>query len=107
MKIASLFLTVLLALTACAPGSVEVVAELGEARVDAGCGQCLFGLEGDGCDLAIQMGSDAYFVDGSHIDDHGDAHADDGLCNAIRPAVVSGTIADGRFAATSFELLEE
>ena len=41
----------------------------------------------------------------SSIDDHGDAHGDDGLCNCIRHARVTGEIKGGRFVATAFELL--
>ena len=47
----------------------------------------------------------AYYVDGTGIDDHGDAHAADGLCNAVRRARVTGHVEDGRFTATQFELL--
>ena len=52
--------------------------------VEAACGQCLFGLTGDGCDLAIRVDGQAYFVDGTNIDEHGDAHAEDGFlqCNS-------------------------
>lgn len=73
--------------------------------VDASCGQCNFGLEGSGCDLAVRIDSLAYFVDGTGIDDHGDAHAADGFCEAIRKANVSGKIENGRFVASSFKLL--
>jgi hypothetical protein len=73
--------------------------------VEAACGECLFELEGDGCDLAVRIDGKAYFVDGTDIDDHGDAHSDDGFCNAVRQALVQGSIENGRFAATSFELL--
>ncbi|MCP3905862.1 MAG: hypothetical protein GY715_19740 [Planctomycetes bacterium] len=73
--------------------------------VDAACGQCQFGLPGDGCDLAVRFDGHAYFVDGTGIDDHGDAHAADGLCNAVRRARVTGRVAGDRFVASSFELL--
>lgn len=73
--------------------------------VEVSCGQCQLGLPGDGCDLAIRIDGVAYFVDGTTIDDHGDAHADDGLCNCVRKAEATGTIKDGRFVATSLELL--
>ena len=73
--------------------------------VEAACGECLFELEGDGCDLAVRIDGKAYFVDDSEIDDHGDAHADHGFCNAVRQARVQGSIENGRFVATSFELL--
>ena len=74
--------------------------------VEASCGQCKFDMKGkDGCDLAVRIDGKAYFVDGSGLDDHGDAHGDDGLCNCIRQATVTGEIKDGRFVSTAFELL--
>ena len=76
-----------------------------ELVVEAACGECQFKLEGDGCDLAVRIDGKAYFVDGSEIDDHGDAHSDHGFCNAGRQALVQGSIENGRFVATSFELL--
>jgi hypothetical protein len=76
-----------------------------DAVVEAGCGQCVLGQPGNGCDLAIRFEGAVYFVDGTSIDDHGDAHAEDGFCQAIRQARVSGRIENGRFHAESFELL--
>ena len=73
--------------------------------VEASCGQCKFGLKAKGCDLAVRIDGKAYFVDGTAIDDHGDAHADDGFCNAIRKAEVKGEVVKGRFKATYFRLL--
>lgn len=75
--------------------------------VEAACGECMFKMKGDDCDLAVRLDGKAYFVDGSKIDDHGDAHADNGFCNRVRKASVSGKIIDGRFVATSFKLLPE
>ncbi|MEO5912448.1 MAG: DUF6370 family protein [Pelobium sp.] len=76
--------------------------------VEASCGQCNFGLKTQkGCDLAIRIDGKAYFVDGTNIDDNGDAHVKEGFCNAISKAKVAGNIVDGRFKATSFKLLEE
>ncbi|RZK80627.1 MAG: hypothetical protein EOO92_07365 [Pedobacter sp.] len=75
--------------------------------VEAACGECKFGLKGEDCDLAIRVDGRAYFVDGTSIDDHGDAHAKDGFCNNIRKAEVTGKIEKGRFKATSFKLLKE
>jgi hypothetical protein len=76
-------------------------------RVEAACGQCQFGLPGDGCDLAVRIDGTAYFVDGTHIDAHGDAHARDGFCNTVRHASVEGRIEGGRFVVRSFQLLPE
>ena len=75
--------------------------------VDASCGQCKLGLKGKSCDLAIRIDGQAYFVDGTSIDQHGDAHADDGFCNKIRKAKVQGEVVDNRFKATYFQLLPE
>ena len=73
--------------------------------VEASCGQCQLGLDGTGCDLAVRIDGKSYFVDGSSIDDHGDAHGDDGLCNCVRKAKVSGEIKEGRFVANSIEII--
>lgn len=74
--------------------------------VEASCGQCQFGMTSKkGCDLAVRIDGKPYFVDGSDINNHGDAHAEDGFCSAIRQAEVTGTIVDNRFKATSFKLL--
>jgi hypothetical protein len=43
-------------------------------------------------------------VTGSDIDDHGDAHAADGLCNAEREAVAVGRIEDGKYVAQRIKL---
>jgi hypothetical protein len=74
--------------------------------VELACGQCQFAMEGDGCELAIRYQGNSYFVSGSDIDDHGDAHADDGLCNCIRTAKVTGDIENHVFRATSVVLLD-
>ena len=73
--------------------------------VDASCGQCQLGLPGTGCDLAVAFDGKAYYVDGSHIDDHGDAHAPTGMCNAIVQATVSGSVVEGRFQVDEFAMV--
>lgn len=76
--------------------------------VDASCGQCQFGMKSkSGCDLAIRMDGKSYFVEGTKLDDHGDAHAEDGFCSAIRKAEVSGEIINEKYVATSFKLLPQ
>lgn len=75
--------------------------------VDASCGQCKFGLKGKGCDLAVRLNGKAYFVDGTAIDDYGDAHADDGFCKKVRKAEMQGGVVKGRFQASYFKLLPE
>ncbi len=73
--------------------------------VEASCGECQFGLEGKSCDLAVRIDGKSYFVDGTTIDEHGDAHAKDGFCKAVRKAEVQGEIVNNRFKATYFKLL--
>lgn len=73
--------------------------------VETACGQCQFGMPGEGCTLAIRIDGSSFFVEGSLIDDHGDAHAPTGLCNCIRDALVEGHIANGRFVAATMHIL--
>ncbi len=74
--------------------------------VETACGECQFGLKGKGCHLAVRINGTAYFVDGTDIDSHGDAHANDGFCNAIRKAEVQGTVVSNRFNVNWFQLIE-
>ena len=89
----------------------SAVAKLNPAKkvqiVEAACGECRFKMEGNSCDLAVRIDGKSYFVDGTSIDSHGDAHAKDGFCNAIRRAEVQGEIVNNRFKATYFKLLKE
>jgi len=107
----TLVLAVLATSAGCQPSGTVAPATSSSTRVpassvvEAACGQCQFGLPGTGCDLAVRIDSQACFVDGTDIDDHGDAHATDGFCNAVRRARVTGEVIDGRFVARSFELL--
>lgn len=76
--------------------------------VEASCGQCNFGMKDKkGCDLAVRIDGKPYFVDGTNLDDHGDAHAEDGFCSKVRKAEVTGEVKNNRFVASSFKLLPE
>ena len=74
--------------------------------VETACGECQFKLSGKGCDLAVRIDGKSYFVDGTDIDSHGDAHAKDGFCNAVRKAEVQGEIINDRFKVTYFKVLK-
>ena len=80
-----------------------------EIIAEVSCGQCQFHLTGkDGCDLAVKINGIAYFVDGAHIDDFGNAHdKNTGFCEVIRKANVVGKIEGNRFKATSIKLIEK
>lgn len=73
--------------------------------VETSCGLCQFGMKSKDCSLAVRIDGKSYFVDGTSIDDHGDAHGKDGFCEAIRKAEVQGEIVNNRFKATYFKLL--
>src|SRR5687768_4142122 len=74
--------------------------------VETSCGQCQFALKDKkGCDLAVRINGKAYFVEGTKIDDHGDAHAQDGFCEAIRKAEVQGAVVNNKYKVSYFKLL--
>ena len=72
--------------------------------VDAACGQCQFKMPGKGCTLAIKIKGKAYFVDKAGIDDFGDAHSDEGFCNAVRKVKVQGVVSKGKFVPSYFKV---
>ncbi len=74
---------------------------------EAACGECKFGMPGKSCDLAVRIEGRSYFVDGTNIDSHGDAHARDGFCEAIRKAEVQGEVINNRFKASYFKLISD
>lgn len=87
------------------PGSGSMAAHSAQV-VTAGCATCIFDMDGvNGCKLAVEVDGRKYLVSGSGIDDHGDAHASDGLCNARRQAIVNGRIERDRFVADRIKLL--
>ena len=74
-----------------------------DGLVLASCGMCNFGMKNKKrCSLAIQINDTAYDVKGTSIDDHGDSHAKEGFCNAIRVANVKGEIKKNKLIAESF-----
>lgn len=112
MKLFLVLFTLFICSTAGSAQEKEQVKKSGQSTVskqvvEASCGQCQFKLEGKSCDLAVRIDGKAYFVDGSDIDQHGDAHAKDGFCQKVRKALVSGQVVTNRFKATSFKLLAE
>lgn len=96
---------VVIALASCATMKKEDTAI--EGVYDVSCGICNFEMTGDDCELAIRIDGKDYYVEGSAIDEHGDAHAEDGLCTVVRKAKVKGVIKKGVFVAESIELIEE
>lgn len=75
--------------------------------VEVSCGKCKLGLAGKTCDMAVRIDGKAYYADGADIDSFGDAHAHDGMCNAIRKAEVQGEVVNNRFKISYIKLLPE
>lgn len=88
-------------------GAKSARGELHGETVTAGCGLCIFGMKGvNSCKLAIEVDGKHYLVRGSRLDDHGDAHAADGMCNVSRQAVVDGRIEDDVAVVTMMVVVE-
>lgn len=84
------------------------VTEINNKVVEIACGECKFKMKGKACDLAIKIDGTPYFVDGKSIDDFGDAHdKEQGFCNAIGKATVTGKIVNNRFIAKTITLIEK
>lgn len=73
-------------------------------QAETSCGQCMFDMEGSGCDLAVKIGDAYYYTEGTAIDDHGDSHADDGFCKAIKKVTISGEAANGKINMSSSKI---
>ena len=77
-----------------------------QRKAEAGCATCIYDMKGvTGCVLAVKIDGQLYLVEGSAIDEHGDAHAVDGLCNTARKATVSGQVKGDKFVTSKIELL--
>lgn len=74
--------------------------------LEASCGTCNFEMKGKGCFLAVKYEGKAYAVEGTGLDDHGDAHEEKGFCMAVRKAKVQGSLKEDKFVVTYFELLK-
>ena len=73
-------------------------------KTEASCGICMLNMKGKECELAVKIKDSTYYVVGTGIDDHGDAHSDSGFCNAIRKADVQGKVMNNKFHVTYFKL---
>jgi hypothetical protein len=106
--------TILIACLVCLSSSIIAQSKQGAGKVDprksvleveAGCGMCMFGLKDKDCLLAIRKADKVWHVKGTGIDDHGDAHGDDGFCNATHRANVQGKEKGDTFVVTYFQLI--
>ena len=108
-KIYSLFITFLLIIdisTIAQQFSSDTPGMRVNLIVDASCAKCQFNKADDECLLAVEINSEIYYVDGTTIDEHGDAHSIDGFCNVIRKAHVEGVIDGNKFLFEKFSLLK-
>ncbi len=93
--------------TADAPAAKEATTVAATTQtVEAGCATCIYDMKDvTGCKLAVKIEGKAYLVSGKSMDDLGDAHAEDGLCNIARKAEVTGKLEGDRYVATQMALL--
>jgi hypothetical protein len=109
-KVLSLIFVCLASLSSFSQASKESISTPDPGKsiqiAEVACGECKFGLPGKSCDLAIRIDGKSYFVDGTEIDSHGDAHAKDGFCNAISRAEVQGEVLNDRYKVTYFKLIK-
>ena len=77
-----------------------------QRTVLASFGMCNLGMQSKDCSLAIQIDKKNFPVRGTGIDDHGDSHDENGLCNTIRVADVNGTVKDGVFVVRNLKINE-
>lgn len=75
-------------------------------KVKAACGQCMLGMAGKGCTLAVRIKNKNYFVEGTRIDDYGDPDAEGGFCSKVKKAEVQGEVKENKFWATYFRLTD-
>ena len=73
--------------------------------LDVSCGMCQYEMKGEDCALAVRLNDKTYYVEGTHIDSHGDAHAKDGFCNMIRKAETQGSLVGDKYKVTYFKVL--
>ena len=88
---------------------IEMVPSNGkvDGKTFASCGMCNFDYKGiRGCSLTIKIGETVYPVQGNTLHEHGDPHSEEGMCNVIRVAYVSGKIKEDKFYSDSFALIE-
>jgi hypothetical protein len=85
---------------------MDIVREKVFLYLEASCGTCNFEMKGKGCFLAVKYEGKAYAVEGTGLDDHGDAHEEKGFCMAVRKAKVQGSLKGDKFVVTYFELLK-
>ena len=69
---------------------------------------CIFDMKDvTGCKLAVKIHGRSYLVTDSDIDEHGDAHAADGLCHIARKGAGTGKIDGDRLVVTKMALPTE
>lgn len=76
-------------------------------KAEVACEICMFNIEGQECELAVSIKGSKYYVIGTGIVDHGDAHSKRGFCNAVRKVNIQGKIIDSKFHVTHFELVTQ
>lgn len=87
-------------------GVVVADRSLVNETITVACGSCVFGMKVKGCPWAAEVDGHYVLVKGAvpSTAEH-DAHAQDGMCNVARKAVVSGDLRGGLLTVTTMKLL--
>ena len=80
--------------------------EINLVKAEAACGICMLNMQGEECELAVKIKDSKYYVIGTGIDDHGNAHSKKGFCNAIKKAEIQGKVINNKYHITYFELVK-
>ena len=80
--------------------------EINLVKAEAACGICMLNMQGEECELAVKIKDSKYYVIGTGIDDHGNAHSKKGFCNAIIKAEIQGKVINNKYHITYFELVK-
>ena len=76
-----------------------------EGFVITSCNKCNFGkVKNKTCSLGIKIDNKIYEVK-NYFNNHNTAHDDDGICNALRIAYVSGAIIGDKFYSDEFTMI--
>ncbi|MDC3350426.1 DUF6370 family protein [Flavobacteriaceae bacterium] len=101
-----LALLIFIALVSFGQKTLKEKTEINLVKAEAACGICMLNMQGEECELAVKIKDSKYYVIGTGIDDHGNAHSKKGFCNAIKKAEIQGKVINNKYHITYFELVK-
>jgi hypothetical protein len=78
--------------------AAAAIQKVSDRTAEVACSHCVYHMDGaNGCELAVKLDGKTYLVDGAKLDTHE-------WCERSLNAVVSGSVENGRFVASSLKL---